>query len=203
MQPRTEERHAEDDAVEEAAQLLVPGRSRQPGEVSRHRSDVARYGHRVVVEHDDERQAQLTGMAHRLPGHAPRQCPVADHRDDRSRVAEPVVGCQDAQSGRNGGGRVARVESVMDAFRALWKTRQAAGAAYAGKCSAPAGDYLVRVALVPDIPHDRVARRAKDAVDGQRQLDDAQVGREMSAINGDGTDDEAANFGGEAVEFAQ
>jgi hypothetical protein len=90
----------------------------------------------------------------------------------------------------------------MDAFRVLGEPRQAARAAYAGKASAPAGNYLVRVTLVSDIPDYRVARRAENPVEGQRQLDDAEVGREMPAVHADGTDDEAANFGGQAIQFA-
>jgi hypothetical protein len=81
VQPRSEPGHTEYDAVYEHAQPLVPCRRGQPGEVARQRAYVARYGHLVVVEYDDERQAQLPGMAHRLPGHASRQSAVANHRD--------------------------------------------------------------------------------------------------------------------------
>ena len=42
------------------------------------------------------------------------------------------------------------------------------------------GDDLVDVALVPGVEDDRIARGVEDAVDGQGQFDDAEVGTEMS-----------------------
>ena len=44
------------------------------------------------------------------------------------------------------------------------------------------GEELVRVALVPDVPDHGVAGRIEDPVDGEGQLDHAEVGREMPAV---------------------
>jgi hypothetical protein len=43
----------------------------------------------------------------------------------------------------------------------------------------PAGQDLVGVALMPDIPDQLVHRRVEDGVDRHRQLDDAEGGAEM------------------------
>ena len=46
---------------------------------------------------------------------------------------------------------------------------------------APAGEDLVRIGLVADIPDQPVARRVEDVVQRDRQLDDAEPGAEMAA----------------------
>jgi hypothetical protein len=51
------------------------------------------------------------------------------------------------------------------------------------------------------VPHDPVARRLEDPVEGQGDLDDAQRGPEVAAGDGDGADDRLAELGGELVEL--
>ena len=46
---------------------------------------------------------------------------------------------------------------------------------------APAGQDLVRIGLMADIPDQPVARRVEDVVQRDRQLDDAEAGAEMAA----------------------
>jgi hypothetical protein len=46
---------------------------------------------------------------------------------------------------------------------------------------APAGEDLVRIGLVADVPDDAVLGRIKDVVQRDRQLDRAEVGRQVAA----------------------
>ncbi len=62
----------------------------------------------------------------------------------------------------------------------------------------PAGEHLVHVGLVPGVEDDRVARAVEDAVHRDRQLDDAEVGTEVSTGPRDGGDQLLANLGAEA-----
>ena len=58
----------------------------------------------------------------------------------------------------------------------------------------PPGDQLVHVALVAGVPHDRVAGRVEDPVERQGQLDRAQVGAEVPAVDRDRVDEHVADL---------
>ena len=57
-----------------------------------------------------------------------------------------------------------------------------------------AGQNLVNVTLMPNIPNEFVHRRLKNMVQGNGQLDDAQAGRKMPANAGDHFDKIVADF---------
>ena len=59
----------------------------------------------------------------------------------------------------------------------------------------PPGQDLVRVALVADIPDQPVFRRVEDGMEGDGQLDRAEVGRQVAAGLGHRFDQEGAQFG--------
>ena len=59
---------------------------------------------------------------------------------------------------------------------------------------AAAGEDLVRVGLVADVPEDLVARRVEQAVQGDRQLAGAEVGAEVAADLADRVDDVGAHL---------
>ena len=59
----------------------------------------------------------------------------------------------------------------------------------------------MHVRLVTGVPEDRVARRIEDAVQGESELDGAEVGPEVTAVVGDGLNDEVADLSGQDVEF--
>ena len=62
---------------------------------------------------------------------------------------------------------------------------------------APAGQDLVRIGLVADVPDQPVARRVEDVVERDRQLDHAEAGAEMAAGDRDRGDRLAAQLVGE------
>ena len=65
---------------------------------------------------------------------------------------------------------------------------------------AAAGEHLVRIGLVADVPHQPVARRLEDVVQCDRELDGAEPGGEMSAARGDALDQVVAQL---VADFAQ
>ena len=81
-----------------------------------------------------------------------------------------------------------RAERVVLALAALGEARQPAGLAQRADAVAPAGDDLVRIGLVADVPDQAVARRVEHPVQRDRQLDDAEAGAEMPAGDRDGVD---------------
>ena len=71
-----------------------------------------------------------------------------------------------------------------------------------GSAVVAAGEDLVRVGLVADVPDELVARGLEDAVEGDRQLHRAEVGPEVGAlVAGDHVDDALAHLGGERLEL--
>jgi hypothetical protein len=59
---------------------------------------------------------------------------------------------------------------------------------------APAGEHLVRVGLVADVPDQPVLRRVEDVVQGDGQFHRAEVGGEMAAGLRHRLDEELAQF---------
>ena len=66
---------------------------------------------------------------------------------------------------------------------------------------APAGQDLVRIGLMADVPDQPVARRVEDVVQRDGQLDDAKAGAEMPAGHRDGVDGLGAQFVGDLLEL--
>ena len=90
-----------------------------------------------------------------------------------------------------------RAERVVLALGALGEAGQAAALAQRADAVAPAGQDLVRIGLVADVPDQPVARRVEDVVERDRQLDDAEAGAEMAAGDRDGVDGLGAQLVGE------
>jgi hypothetical protein len=169
---------------------VLEGRPRHDArEVARHRARRRRDRHLVVVEDDEEPLVQVAGVVHRLVGHARRQRAVADDGDDVAHVvAAELAGHREAKARRDRGRGMRRSERVILAFRALGEPAQAPAGAQRPDAVAPAGEDLVRIALVPDVPDQLVARRVEDRVDRHRELDDAEARPEMPAGDRDGGD---------------
>ena len=80
---------------------------------------------------------------------------------------------------------------------ALGEAGQPAFLAQRADAVAAAGQDLVRIGLVADIPDQPVVGRVEDVVQGDRQLDHAQAGAEMAAGDRHRIDQLGAQFGGE------
>ena len=72
---------------------------------------------------------------------------------------------------------------------------------HGGKLVPPAGEHLVRVGLVPDVPDDLVARGVEHGVQRDGQLAGAEVGAEVAADLAHGVDDVLAHLLGDADEL--
>src|SRR5690606_31447675 len=96
---------------------------------------------------------------------------------------------------------VRALDDVVLGLRALRVSGEAAALAKTREVTAP-GEQLVHVRLVTGVEDDGVARRVEDAVKGDRQLDDTEVGTEVSARLGDFRDEESADLLRELLELA-
>ncbi len=92
-------------------------------------------------------------------------------------------------------------ERVVLALGALGEAGQAAALTQRADTVAPAGEDLVRIGLVADVPDQLVVRRIEDVMQRHRQLDHAQAGAEMAAGLGDGVDHLVAQLVGELPEL--
>src|SRR4030095_2902997 len=81
-------------------------------------------------------------------------------------------------------------ERVVSAFRAARKARWAILHSQLVHLRAPAGKNLVRVCLMADIPDDSVVRRVEDVMERDRELDRAEIRRQVTARPRDGRDQE-------------
>ena len=79
-------------------------------------------------------------------------------------------------------------ERIVVALGALGETGQSAAGAQGADAVAAAGEDLVRIGLVADVPDQAVARGVEDVVECGSQFDDAEAGAEMAAGDGDGVD---------------
>ena len=81
-----------------------------------------------------------------------------------------------------------RAERVVFALGALGETRQAAALAQGADAVAPAGENLVRIGLVADVPDQAVARGIEDPMQRDGELDHAEPGAQVAAGHGHGVD---------------
>ena len=156
-----------------------------------------RDGHVVVVEDHDQPVAGLFGIVHRFIGHAGAHRAVTDHGDAAPRAVLHLVGHGKAQRSRNRGRAVRSTERIVFAFRALGEAAEPAALAQGADTVAAPGQDLVRIALVPDVPHQLVFRRIENIVDRRGQFDHAQTRSQMATGLADRVDHFGTQFVGE------
>ncbi len=81
-----------------------------------------------------------------------------------------------------------RTERIVVAFGPLGEAGQPATGAEGANAIAAAGQDLVRIGLMADVPDQTVARGVEHIVQRRRQFDDAEAGAEMPARDRDGID---------------
>ena len=165
-------------------------------------ADVGADGHLVVVDDDDQRRVQVPGLVERLEGDAAGERAVAQDADDVAAVAtrdaprldepQPVA---DRRRGVAGAGDVVR------RLGAAREPREPPVLPDRAEPLAAAGEQLVRVALMPDVPDDLVARTLEHAVQRDRELHGAETGGEVAAGLADAREDGLADLVGEQREF--
>ena len=142
----------------DVAQREIGAAGDEPRQIGRHGADRRRDRHVVVVEDDDQPLVARAGIVHRLIGHAGRHGAVADHGDDIVLLAVEVARHRHAEAGRNRGRGMRGAERVVFALGALGEAGQAAALAQRADAVAPAGEDLVRIGLMADVPDQPVGR---------------------------------------------
>ena len=166
-------------------------------EVAGHGADVAVDGPLVVIEDDDHALGLRGDVVHRFEGDAVGEGGVAGDGDDVFVAAGQVAGHGHAQRGGKRGAGVAGSVAVVLALGAEHEAVEAAGLADGLKTVAAAGEDLVDVGLVADVEEDLVLGRVEDRMQGQSELDHAEIGAEMAAGFGESLDEEVADLLGE------
>ena len=157
-------------------------------EVVVHGAGRGRDRHVVVVQDHDQAGVHGAGVVHGLVGHAGAHRAVADHRHDVEVGAGEIARPRHAERRRDRGRAVRRAERIVLALGPLGEAGQPAGLAQRPDPVAPAGQDLVGIGLMADIPDQLVLGRVEHVVQRHRQLDDAEPGAEMAAGDRDGID---------------
>ncbi len=127
--------------------------------------------------------AQVAGVVQRLEGHARRSSPPSPISAIATpRLAAGAAGARHAERRRDRGAGVAGAEVVVLRLgRGAGTSTMPPSCADAVEVLAPAGEHLVRIALVADVEDEAVARRVEDVVERGDQLDGAEARREVAA----------------------
>ena len=96
---------------------------------------------------------------------------------------------------------MAGAERIVGALGAAGEAGEAVLLAQRADAVAAAGEHLVRIGLVADVPDQAVIRGVEDGVQRDGQLDDAEAGAEMAAGDRDGIDDFGAQFVGDLAQL--
>ena len=137
------------------------------------------------------------GIVHGFISHAGRHRSVADDGDHVVARARQRVRNGDAEPGRHRGRGMRRSERVVLALGAFGESRKTAATPQRPDTVAPAGQDLMRIGLMPDVPDQPVVRRFEDIMERDGEFDHAQTGTEMAAGDGDGIDRLVAQFVGD------
>ena len=93
-------------------------------------------------------------------------------------------------------------ERVVFALGALGEAGQAVAHPQRADAVAAAGENLVRIGLMADVPDDPVARGVEHVMQGDRQFDHAEAGAQMAAGDGDRIDGLGAQLVGNLAKLA-
>ena len=160
----------------------------QMGQIAGDEAHVLADAHLIVVEDHDQPVIAASGVAQPLVGQTAGQCAVADHRDGVAVVPRQRLGLGDAVGRGDRGAAVSGDECVVLAFRRLGKAGDAAAFAQGREPVVPAGEQLMCIALVSDVPHDRIVRGGEHTVQRHGQLHRAEIGGQVSPVLRHGSD---------------
>ena len=164
-------------------------------EVARQGADVRGDRHPVVVEHHDDRRAETTGLVDGLKRHPAGQRAVAGYRHHVGVLGQALAHrLLDAHRIADRGGCVSGAHDVVLGFVDRAERREPAVLADRAETLAPAGEDLVRIGLVTDVPQNLVVRRVQQRVQRDGELARTEVRAEMAADFAYGVDDVLAHF---------
>ena len=188
-----------DDSPADLLELLVSRADAHALEVLREGALRGADAHAVVVEDHEQLPAQRAGVVEAFQRDAVDDRRIADQGDDVVFLAQCLVSARHADGGGNGGSRVADGEKVVRRFFRAGEPAHRAFLAQSLKPARPPGQQLVGVGLMPHVKQQPVGAvgvgaEFEDVVQGDGQLDDAQVGGQVPAVATDRIDDAAAHL---------
>ena len=164
------------------------------GQVHVECADVLRNRHLVVVENDDQILVQNSRVVDRFERDTAGERTVAHQRDHLVVIAAEIPGRRHSQRGTDRRAGMADAERVVFALASFGKSAQAILLPERVKLVEPAGDHLVAVRLVADVPNDLVFGSVENVVERQCQFDRAQACTEVPARFADVFEDFFAQF---------
>ena len=167
----------------------------------RERADVLADAHSIVIQDDNDRETKRPGLVHAFVGHPTGQGTVADD----GRHADALVATSPGRLGKahGVGDRRAGVTSTHDVVLALGPPQESTHSLVLTKRlepAQPAGEQLVTVGLVADVPEDLVARRVKLSVEGDGDLDRTEARPQVASGERHRVDDGQPHLGGKRFE---
>jgi len=161
--------------------------------------------HLVVVQHDGDVLLQPAGVVHRLEHDPGGECPVADHRDrvpvflrdDQIVAALQPEGRGHATAGMSGH------DQVVGAFSRVGIAHQPPLGPDGRKLAVAAGDHLVGIDLMAGVPDEAVSQEVEGGVQGERQLDHAQVRGEVGASSAQQPAEGLAHLAGQPLQLGK
>jgi hypothetical protein len=158
-------------------------------------------GAAVVVEDDDAVAPGVAQVVEALEGHAAGHRAVTDDGHDAPVPALDRLGGREPVGIAQHRGGVAVLDPVVLGLGARRVARHAAGLAEVVEALEAPGDHLVGVGLVAGVPQDDVVGGVEHTVQGQGELDHAEVGAEVAPVGGDRLDDGLAHLRGEDLQL--
>ena len=125
---------------------------------------------------------------------AARHRAVADDGDDIFRASRKIARLCKPRRKADSGRCVPDVKDVVHALVRIRKTRDIAVLRFIDIRARAPREHLVRIALMRHVEDDFVPRRVKDRVECDRRLDDAEVRRDMSAVDARASDEGGPHF---------
>ena len=155
-------RHAPQDLLAALAQRRVGAAREHAREVQRQRADVLRDRHLVVVQHDQQVGLERPGVVHAPRRPAPALIAPSPITATTRRGSPRLRGGErHAERRADRGARVADAEGVVLALAAVRERRQPVLELDGAQAVAAAGEHLVRVGLVADVPDQPVVRACR------------------------------------------
>ena len=195
-------RHALDHPPRLMLDAAVPGILADHVEVFGQGPDPRADRHPVVVEDHEEPLLQEAGVVEGLEDDSRREGAVPDDRDAPPVVVTgEIVPAGKAERRRQAAAGMTGHEQVVRALLRIGIAHQSAAGADRTEAGEAAGDQLVRVDLMTGIPDETVAAEVENAVQGQAQLDDAEVRGEVGGPGGGHLGERAAHLPGELFQL--
>ena len=173
-----------EEAEQAVAQVVVPPRSGNVGQIAVQRPGVGVDAHIVVVEDDKQVVGGVGGIVDPLEGQSAADGGVTDHGHH---IAPRLFvidfgGYGHPERRRDGVGGMPGGEGVVFALGRIGETAQTAQGAVGGESLAAPGEQFVAVGLMAHIPHYPVVRRIKHIVKRHRKLHRAHRRGEVARI---------------------